>query len=439
MPNDEPMISQLDYPNQTSQWGKSLIDQLNVQFLYVVKLIKSVNDNIDKRFDNFKEEIDSIRATTESTKAIAEQNRIDIATIRSEVLSEVDFLKFTCEKLSSENQTLKQQTNKLENYSRRSNVIIRGIKEEENESLMSCENKARDFFKQQLQLDGNTVNDLKFVRCHRMGGTYRKQNQRTSQIRPIIVRFQNYSDKLLIWSARSKISAENMFLSENFSGDTEYNRRNLYPIFKKAKSMDKYRTQVSLNGDVLVVKSVPYTVQNLLDLPEDLQPIQFSERSNDRYLVFGGIHSVYHPLSNWYPCDIRHQGHCFKSIEQAYQYSKAVYVKDTASARSLLYTSDPRAAKDLGSKVSGLRGSTWDTKKYEIMTELVKKKFTDHPELKIALLKTENKTLVESGRDTQYAIGLPITSKDIFHEGKWTGKNMLGKILCDVRNIIRNM
>ena len=108
--------------------------------------------------------------------------------------------------------------------------------------------------------------------------------------------------------------------------------------------MDKYRNIVSLNGDLLVVNSVPYTVRDLSDLPEDLQPRQFSERCNEKYLVFGGIHSMYHPLSNWYPCEIRYQGQCFKNIEQAYQYAKAVYVQDTVYAKKLRYTTDPRVS-----------------------------------------------------------------------------------------------
>ena len=102
-------------------------------------------------------------------------------------------------------------------------------------------------------------------------------------------------------------------------------------------------------------------------------------------------------------------------------------------------TTDPRAAKDIGSKVSGLRGSKWDDDKYGIMLELLTYKFTDHPELKMALLKTDNKILVESGRDTHYAIGLPITSRDIYNETKWSGKNKLGEMLCQVRGSIRDL
>ena len=154
-----------------------------------------------------------------------------------------------------------------------------------------------------------------------------------------------------------------------------------------------------------------------------------SERTNKNYYVFGGIHGKHNPFSNWYPCEIQHDGHTFKSMEQVYQYAKAVYVGDTASATKLMYISDPAAAKKIGSKVVGVNGTNWDTAKKDIMKDLIMKKFS--------ISKTGDKTMVESGRDPHYACGLYIMHKDIFNQAKWNGKNMLGNILCTVRNTIR--
>ena len=35
--------------------------------------------------------------------------------------------------------------------------------------------------------------------------------------------------------------------------NTEYNRNKLYMFYKKAKSMNKYKQKVFLNGDILVL------------------------------------------------------------------------------------------------------------------------------------------------------------------------------------------
>ena len=71
------------------------------------------------------------------------------------------------------------------------------------------------------------------------------------------------------------------------------------------------------------------------------------------------------------------------------------------------------------------------------MKDLIMKKFAGNENLKAELLTTGDKTMVESGRDPHYACGLSIMHTDIFNQAKWTGKNMLGDILCTVRNTIR--
>ena len=151
-----------------------------------------------------------------------------------------------------------------------------------------------------------------------------------------------------------------------------------------------------------------------MDLPADLSPRLFSEKTNDKCYVFGGIHSKFNPFSNWYPwipCRIQHGGQSFKSIEQAYQHSKAAYVGDATSATKLFHTMDPAGAKNIGSKVAGVNGSNWDTAKNDIMKDLITKKFTDNDELKAELLATGNEAMVECGRDPYYACGLPIVHR----------------------------
>ena len=53
-------LSKIDYPKQTSEWGRSLIDVLNAQFNQFQKQFDGVNRNINdlkidfgKNFENF--------------------------------------------------------------------------------------------------------------------------------------------------------------------------------------------------------------------------------------------------------------------------------------------------------------------------------------------------------------------------------------------------
>ena len=138
----------------------------------------------------------------------------------------------------------------------------------------------------------------------------------------------------------------------------------------------------------LIMDSIRYTVDNLNELPDDLSPRHFCEKSSGSCFVFGRIVSEFGFLSNWYPCEIHSDDRPFRSLEQAYQFHKAVYCGE-ASALKLQHTTDPRSAKDLGEKICGLDNTDWEKERSDVMLELVKVKFSD-PVIKAELLKPGN-------------------------------------------------
>ena len=77
----------------------------------------------------------------------------------------MNYCKVNCDELKFECKTLKQHSNKMENYSRRKNLVIRGISEEKNESSVICEEKVREFIKNKLKLHNDTVDAMKFAGC----------------------------------------------------------------------------------------------------------------------------------------------------------------------------------------------------------------------------------------------------------------------------------
>ena len=66
----------------------------------------------------------------------------------------------------------------------------------------------------------------------------------------------------MVWKAKTKLTDGSYSISDDFSRGTVYNRRKLYAIYKKAKSMEKYK-KTSLNGDTLIIDSVKYNVESL--------------------------------------------------------------------------------------------------------------------------------------------------------------------------------
>lgn len=439
------MGDKLQCPRNTSEWGKVLITDLAKRFIKLGEKIDGVkddiNDNTNTKFEQLKSEIDNISTTANDALKLAKENKTELEKLRSEVKEEMDFLKFTCEKLTSENTKLKEDTEKLENYGRRDNIIFTGINEESNETKMEVENKARQFMVDHLKMEKTDVENIHFVRVHRLGAPrkdWKTGKPIQQQKRPIIARFSKFSDKTRVWNARRNITDPKVHINENFSSNTEFNRKKLYAIYRKAKNDAKYKSKVSLIGDALIIDSRRYTVDDLSNLPNDLLPRQFGERSDDNCVCFGGIHSNSSPFSNWYSCKIPYMGYSFNSTEQAYQFAKAIYCDDESAALKIRFTTDPKSAKVLGSQVKGLAETDWERTKSEIMYELIKIKFTEIPELKQEILKTGNKQLAECGTDEYYSIGITINSRDVFDQSKWLGTNTLGKILCKVRDDIRN-
>ena len=461
-------MAHIEYPQKTSEWGKVLIDGLNKILEKMESQMTSINDNTNTQVSALRDEmllkVNEVQNTASRALATADEN----AEFNKNIRNEMDELKRDCEKnnkdirdemilikeenkkISKENDSLRyqnehmnnkcielnHQTNSIENYSRRKNLVIRGISETEQESDDLCESATKTFMKTQLKLSDAAVNEMQFVKCHRTGPKFKQNHHGRQPVlkRPIIVRFCNFRDKSVVWQAKSKLLDKNYSISENFSRGTEFNRRKLYAVYKKAKSMEKYQKKISLNSDVLVIDSIRYTAESLHMLPKDLDPRQFGERTDGNYLIVGGIYSTYHPLSNWYKCDVTYKGNAFSSVEQGYQWAKATFANDDTAARKLLYTTDPREAKELGMKVQDLKRDDWNAEKDSVMGELVKIKFTDNPELKQELLSTQDLKLAEAGVDNHYAIGLSLQNGDIFDCAKWKGQNCLGKILCEVRS-----
>ena len=438
-------VEVIEYPVQTSLWGKSLIDKLNSIFEGFHKQNNSMLANITGQFEALKLDligkVENIESTANEALLLAKENQkhLEVYKLETEkkfecVNSEIQLLKFNNIKLTRQNRNIKQQSNNNENYSRRKNIIIRGIAECENETNAICEEEARKFLCNKLKINEDVVSAMDIVRCHRMGGRDGKRHgARQMQKRPLIVRFNNYKDKSTVWEKRFELKGHDYSLSENYSRDTEFNRQKLYALFKKAKNIEAYKKKVFLNGDILVIDGEHFTVDNMGSVPNDLQPRQFSEKKNDKHFIFGGIHSEFQPFTNWYPCNVKFKGHHFESSEQAYQWAKADYCMDAATAEKLLYATTPREAKDLGAEVEGLMESDWDQMKNSVMEQILRIKFTDNVELKTILLDSGNHVLAEAGRDSHWAVGLSINRDDIFDTNKWKGQNWLGKLLASIR------
>ena len=396
-----------------------------------VKSIKALITSLNNIFKSFDEKLDRIlgvvngannAANAAQTMAAENKKSIDQITEKVEYLSEV---------MVEENVRLKHKITHLENYSRRDNLTIRGIPEINNEM---CEAVVRTFCKDKLKLDTAFVDSIKVVRCHRLG---ERPQGNVKWTRPIIVRFYNFGDRQQVWSARSNLAGTSFGIAENFTGETEYNRKKLYPIFKAAKKIQKYENKVYMYEDTLVLNNIRYTVNDLDNLPDDVHPKKFCTKSNDTTEVFGGILSEYSVLSNWSPSKIEYNNHVYVNLEQAYMHVKAMENDDSVAARKIRYAKDPREIKRIGSSLTMNNKEKWETIRHGVMHDLVKAKFMQNNDMAQELIQTGNRRLGETGKGSDYAIGVPFTHPRVLDSTVWTAASELGKTLEAVRDELR--
>lgn len=130
-------------------------------------------------------------------------------------------------------------------------------------------------------------------------------------------------------------------------------------------------------------------------------------------------------LSNFYPAQVIYKGVLFPTAEHAFQYQKINPNSSVAeySREAILEASTPAAAKRIGATVPLIK--KWDDNKVDIMREIVKAKFDQHPDLRFKLCATKHEKLIEGNYwgDEFWGVSL--------HSGK--GLNHLGQILMDVR------
>jgi hypothetical protein len=135
-----------------------------------------------------------------------------------------------------------------------------------------------------------------------------------------------------------------------------------------------------------------------------------------------GFFGDYRFLSNFHVADVYFEGLKYPSTEHAYQAAKSL---DENIRKEFLELTCAKA-KNKGQEIP--MREDWDIIKYDVMFSVVYDKFFRHKELRELLLKTGDKYLEETNH---------------WHDVYWgvcdgIGENNLGKILMQVRKIIKN-
>ena len=133
-------------------------------------------------------------------------------------------------------------------------------------------------------------------------------------------------------------------------------------------------------------------------------------------------------------------GENFVSLEQFIQYQKAVFFGDDGIARRLLRASCTKEFQQLGCKVKGFNADIWLKEKYHVMVAGATFKFAQNLRLAKKLARTSGYMLAWCGfRDKFWSYDCRENDPMIYHPTVWGVKNMYGKALMLVRDLLIHM
>lgn len=148
--------------------------------------------------------------------------------------------------------------------------------------------------------------------------------------------------------------------------------------------------------------------------------VNFNYETEDAVFWFS---TAFDPLNNWSAHQVHIWGRAFATVEHAYHFRK---YRETAPdvAEEIASSPSPWAAFQTDRKQANLRRTDWNDVKVDIMTEIVRAKVTQNEDVRMVLLATGTKRIVENSPwDSFWGIG-----------PNGDGKNQMGRILMQLRS-----
>jgi ribA/ribD-fused uncharacterized protein len=144
-------------------------------------------------------------------------------------------------------------------------------------------------------------------------------------------------------------------------------------------------------------------------------------------------------LSNWFASDFDLDGIHYTSAEQYIMYQKCMLFGDRTSAEAVLATKDVALQQKIGRNARGYIGNVWSGARQAIAMRGLYAKFSQNIDLREMLLNTGDAYLVEcAGSDKVWACGIRLSDDQRLDASNWTGENILGFALMEVRERLRN-
>lgn len=252
--------------------------------------------------------------------------------------------------------------------------------------------------------------------------------------RPIIVTFNNLSQRNKIWRTRAKINNENSDPIVRIQADLPKVLREgvqaLYKVKNAASKIEEFQS-VKVRDYQLEVNGKTYQITDLESLPEPIRPSTLAAPRSDTHMVFFSRHTM---LSNHFPSNFVIQKQSFTSMEHYLALKRAELSGKEDLVRKARGIQDPIQAKLILNSLHNDHQEEWDSKVEELALEGLRAKFMQNRHLQDYLRSTGNLTLGEASTNSRWGIGMDLTNPEVLNESKWLENgNLLGRLLMSLR------
>jgi ribA/ribD-fused uncharacterized protein len=160
---------------------------------------------------------------------------------------------------------------------------------------------------------------------------------------------------------------------------------------------------------------------------------------SENILCFYREKDPYGELSNWIKSPFMYAGMNFESVLQFLMFHKVMLFGQRRLAHQIMSLTDPTEIKKIGNaKFDGYSDMQWDVTCEGIISRGLIAKFSQNQDMCRVLLGTGNRIIAfATPLDEMWGTGIAINNPEACNVFKWTGKNRLGKVLMQTRELLR--
>ena len=222
---------------------------LKMQEETIMNFIKMSLDRVDNKIDDIKVDVININRDIEDLKQSASFKGDQVSQLEKKVGEAENRLKNLksstipegmlnhMKNVLDNNNKINEKLTDLEDRSRRNNIRIIGIPENEKETTTETENKVQRLFQKDLGINEEVI----IERAHRSGPKIFKDGKPNSK-RVIVMKLLNYKDKQKILKryAEKQLYNKSIYINEDFSEKTVAIRKELFAAAKQLRLEGKY-------------------------------------------------------------------------------------------------------------------------------------------------------------------------------------------------------